>query len=81
MTDASDSDDPPTPAEVRLSQLLEPLRADPPGPEPGMALAVVRTARWQSAFRGALRAVSQLAAAAADVARLFLGHRSGKSGR
>lgn len=77
MTDASD--DPPTPAETRLSQLLEPLRDHPPRPDPGMALDVVRTARWQSAFRGALLAVSQLAVAAADVARLIVGRRARRS--
>lgn len=75
------SDDPPTPAEARLSQLLEPLRSDPPRSDPGTALAVVHAARWQSAFRGALRAVSQIAVAAADVARLILGRRASRSGR
>ncbi len=77
MTD--EPEDPPTPAEARLDQLLKPLRAEPPRPEPGMALAVVRTARWQSAFRGALRAVSQLVVAAAGVARLVVGRRSSRS--
>lgn len=75
MTDDPESDAPPTPAEARLSELLGPLRDDPPRSQPGMALDVVRTARWQSAFRGALRAVSHFAVAAADVARLFLGGR------
>lgn len=74
MTD--ESEDPPTPAEARLSELLEPLRTDPPRSGPGMALTVVRTARWQSAFRGALRVVSQFAVAAADVARLIIGRRA-----
>lgn len=75
------ADGPATPAEARLGELLEPLRVDPPQPQPGMALAVVRTARWQSAFRGALRAVSQLAVAAADVARLIVGRRSSSRSR
>ena len=81
MTDPSDADDPPTPAEARLSQLLEPLRADPPRSQPGMALDIVRTARWQAALRGALRAASQLAVAAADVARLIVGSRESGSRR
>ena len=80
-SDESGADDLETPAEARLSQVLEPLRADPPRPQPGMALAVVRTARWQSAFRGALRAVSQLAVAAADVARLIVGRRPSSGSR
>jgi hypothetical protein len=77
MSDAPE--DPPTPAEARLSQLLEPLRAEPPRSGPGMALVVVRKARLQSAFRGALRAVSQLTVAAADVLRLIVGRRTSKS--
>lgn len=73
MTDDSGVDDPPTPAEARLTQLLEPLRTDPPRSEPDLAVSVVRSARWQSALRGALRAASQIAVAAGDVARLIIG--------
>ena len=80
--DSEAADGPATPAEARLGELLESLQTHPPQPQPGMALAVVQAARWQSALRGAVRAVSQLAVAAADVARLIVGRRSSsRSGR
>lgn len=79
--DPRPDDDPPTPAEARLSVLLEPLRAEPPRPTPEMAPAIVRTARWQAAVRETLRNAGLLAAAAADAAKLILGLGASKGDR
>jgi hypothetical protein len=55
-----------TPAERRLDEHLEALRAG--APEPGRMLVkrVVRTARWQRAVRAPLRVVAMIAGAVLD---------------
>lgn len=81
MSDDAEADLPPTPTEVRLSDLLEPLRANPPRPEPSLALVVARRARWQRGIRGALRVAGVFAAAVVDAAGLLLGRRGPKASR
>jgi hypothetical protein len=72
-----DADDPATPAERRLVELLRPLREDPPRGTPGTALAVVTRARWQRPLRAALHSASRLVAAVGDAIDVALGHRRG----
>ncbi len=71
--DGPDGDAPADPAEARLLELMAPLRAERPSGDPGMALAVVSRARWQTQLRGALRLAGQLVASVADAASLLLG--------
>lgn len=64
------------PLERRLAALLAELRA---GPEPDEALIerVIRTARWQHAIRGAVRAVGDLVGAVVDALELRARRRGG----
>jgi len=79
VTPGAEPDVPPTPVEVRLSDLLEPLRANPPQGDSGLASAVARRARWQGGLRGALQVAGTLASAVADAAGL-LRPRRGRGG-
>jgi hypothetical protein len=70
-----------TPAQARLDELLEPLRAEPPAAPAALSPAVLRSARWQGTAREALRAVSHIALAAADVFSAAIGRGKGGDDR
>ncbi len=73
MTDGPDRDDPDDGAERRVVGLLGEL-AQAPAPEaPPVTDAVLATARWQTAVRGAAVLLGELAAGAADSLSLLLG--------
>ena len=55
-----------TPAERRLSEHLELLRASPPIVAPGLVPRVLRGVRWQRAIRDPLVLVGAVAAAVAE---------------
>jgi hypothetical protein len=76
-----DADEPATPAERRLDELLRPLREDPPRGTPGTALAVVSRARWQRSLRAALHSASRLVAAVGDAIGVALGRRGDRGDR
>jgi hypothetical protein len=78
VDEVDEADEPPTPAELRLAQVLSPLREDPPQIGPGTALAVVARARWQGPLRSALHTAGRLVSAVGDVVGLALArHRRG----
>ena len=64
------ADDPPadqlTPAERRLTQHLELLRASPPTGTPQLVTAVIRGVRWQRAVRDPLVLVGVVASTVLD---------------
>jgi len=61
-----------TPAERRLTQHLELLRASPPTAAPQLVASVIRGVRWQRAVREPLALVGVVASAVADsLALLF----------
>ncbi len=64
-----------TPAERRLAEHLDVLRADPPQPGTALVKRVVRTARWQGLLRAPLRAVGMVAAGIAEGLGALLGVR------
>jgi hypothetical protein len=74
----NEPDEPTTPAEARVADLVATLRDEPLGSglEPS---SVVRSARWQRVARQPLKLVGALAAALADGLGLLA--RSGGSGR
>ena len=76
-----DADEPASPAERRLAELLRPLREDPPRGTPGTALAVVSRAKWQRSLRVALHSASRLVAAVGDAIGLALGRRGARGDR
>jgi hypothetical protein len=55
-----------TPAELRLTEHLELLRASPPIVAPGLVPRVLRSVRWQRAIRDPLVLVGTIAAAVAE---------------
>jgi hypothetical protein len=61
-----------SPAERRLTQHLELLRASPPIP-PSLVPRVIRGVRWQRAIRDPLVLVGTVAAAALEGLRLVFG--------
>lgn len=63
MTDGPDRPEQTTAAEERLLALLEPVRAEVPRSEESLIEAVMRTARWQYALRGAIWLLNDLAEA------------------
>jgi hypothetical protein len=67
------TDEPLTPPERRVNELLRALGEDGPPARGDLAAQVVRTARWQHAVRGSLAATSELAAVAGVAVRLLLG--------
>lgn len=69
---SADRDDPDTPAEARLRQLLAPLREDAPRPSSDLGPRVLRTVRWQRAVREVAQAVGILAGVVADGVRLLV---------
>ncbi len=73
MTDGERPADELSPAEQRLSEHLELLRADPPTAAPELITRIVRTARWQVAIRDPLVLVGAVATALGESVRLLLG--------
>jgi hypothetical protein len=64
------------PAEARLDEHLELLRATPPEPSTELTARVVRAARWQRAIRRPLVVAAQLASAALDGLGILMRTRS-----
>lgn len=64
-----------SPAERRLNEHLELLRADPPEGSAALVAHIMRTAQWQRAIRRPLLAIGALTAAIGDAIRLLLGPR------
>ena len=60
-----------TPAERRLTQHLELLRASPPTAAPQLVSKVIRGVRWQRAVREPLVLVGEVAAAVFDGLKLL----------
>lgn len=75
MTDEPDREAPSSGAEERLLVLLALLRAEAPRSDDSLTDAVMRTARWQYALRGAVALLNDLAAALLDGALLIFGAR------
>ncbi len=73
MTDGEMPADELSPAEQRLSEYLELLRADPPVPGPDLIAGIVRRARWQAAVRDPLVLVGTVATALGEGIRLLFG--------
>jgi hypothetical protein len=75
--------DPPTddltPAERRLTQHLELLRASPPTAAPQIVATVLRGVRWQRAVREPLALVGVVASAVLDGLALLFGPPAGGS--
>jgi hypothetical protein len=66
-------DDPPTPAERRLFELLGLLRSDPPQPPPRLAHEVVRTARFEHRVRSTTVSIGAFGAGMIEGLALLLG--------
>ncbi|MBV9197087.1 MAG: hypothetical protein JO168_23375 [Solirubrobacterales bacterium] len=75
MTDHEPPAEDLTLAERRLREHLKVFTAERPEPAPSLAVAVVRTARWQRSVRAPLQAVGRFAAAIGDGLRLLIGGR------
>jgi hypothetical protein len=70
----SDGDNPAeelSPAERRLAEHLELLRAAPPAAAPGLIEVVIRKARWQRVIRDPLLLVGGVATALGEALRLL----------
>jgi len=68
-----------TPAERRLNEHLELLRASPPTVAPGLVPRVLRGVRWQRAIRDPLVMVGTVAAALAEGLSVLFKPRAGRS--
>jgi hypothetical protein len=68
-----------TPAERRLTQHLELLRASPPTAAPQLVATVIRGVRWQRAVREPLALVGVVASAVVDGLALLFGPGRGES--
>lgn len=68
-----------TPAERRLTQHLELLRASPPTGTPHLVSRVIRGVRWQRAIRDPLVLVGAVAAAIAEGCGLLIKPPAGES--
>jgi hypothetical protein len=68
-----------TPAERRLTQHLELLRASPPTGAPQLAATVIRGVRWQRAVREPIAMVGVVATAVFDGLALLFGPPAGGS--
>lgn len=71
MTTPDNPSETPSPAERRLGEHLQLLRADAPTPPARMVPSIVRAVRWQRAIRRPLLAVGTLAATVGDAIRLL----------
>ncbi|MFL5830394.1 MAG: hypothetical protein ACJ76X_10785 [Solirubrobacteraceae bacterium] len=67
-----------SPAERRLSEHLDLLRASPPSAAPELIGRIVRQARWQRAIRGPLVLMGAVASAFADGLGLLLRRSAGR---
>jgi hypothetical protein len=79
MSDANNPAEDLSPAEGRLSEHLELLRASPPAAGPELIARIVRRARWQRAIRDPLVLVGAVASAIAESLRLFFKPPVGRS--
>jgi hypothetical protein len=68
-----------TPAERRLTEHLELLRASPPIVAPGLVPRVLRRVRWQRAIRDPLVLVGAVAAAVAEGLSILFKPPTGRS--
>ena len=68
-----------TPAERRLAEHLELLRASPPIVAPGLVPRVLRGVRWQRAVRDPLLLVGAVAAAVAEGLSILFKPPAGRS--
>ena len=68
-----------TPAERRLIEHLELLRASPPTVAPGLVLQVIRAVRWQRPVRDPLVLVGTVAAALAEGLSILFKPPGGRS--
>jgi hypothetical protein len=78
----SDGESPPdelTPAEGRLSEHLELLRANPPTPAGELIPRIIATVRWQRAIRPPLVLVGAVASAIGESLSLLLRRPAGRS--
>jgi len=78
----SDGESPPdelTPAQGRLSEHLELLRANPPTPAGELMPRIIRTVRWQRAIRPPLVLVGVVASAISEGLSLLLNVPTGRS--
>jgi hypothetical protein len=79
MSDGEDPADDLTPAEGRLSEHLELLRANPPTAAPELIGRIIRSVRWQRAIRDPLVLVGAVASAIAESLRLLVKPPAGRS--
>ncbi len=79
MSAGETHDDDLTPAERRLTEHLELLRASPPTDPPQLAPRVIRTVRWQRVIRDPLLLVGAVAAALAEGLRVLFKQSAGGS--
>jgi hypothetical protein len=78
----SAADEPPetlSPAERRLGDHLQLLRAQAPQPPTALVARILRGARWQRAVRRPLMTIAMLGAAVADGIRLLFGSPRNRS--
>ena len=73
MTDGDPPADELSPAEQRLDEHLELLRANPPTATPDLITRIVRTARWQAAVRDPLVLIGAVAMSLGESIRLVFG--------
>ena len=73
MTNGDPPADELSPAEQRLDEYLELLRANPPAATPDLIARIVRTARWQAAVRDPLVLAGAVAMALGESVRLMFG--------
>lgn len=76
---AGENPDDLTPAERRLAQHLQLLRASPPTATPDLVQRVIRGVRWQRAVRDPLLLVGAVAAALTEGLGLLFKPRRGRS--
>jgi hypothetical protein len=73
-----DHDDDLTPAERRLSEHLELLRASPPTAAPELIARIVQRARWQGGIRDPMIFVGVVVAAIGEAVALLSGPQAGR---
>jgi hypothetical protein len=69
-----------TPAEQRLAALLALLRSDLVRSRPGLAVAIMRSVRWQRLLRDVADALGTFASSVARGLGLLLGRSGGRGG-